>query len=457
MRNTKLIAGLSMAALAALGVAVLTVPGMNAQQDTDKNTKAEKVQIEAEAPEYTGVVFGDTSLLSALQYNVENNDMLNTQTGDVTSGQARMSEAISSYENYVAEADSESTDASVEALDTALQFVPEGSVIAGYINLGVSNVSDYLNIRSAASTEGDIIGKMPGGSACEVIGEEGDWYLIQSGGVTGYVSKEYILTGYDANVKAMETMTEVLRVNCDVLNVRQEPSQDCSVTTQISQGEIMEITDKSIDGWYKILINGLEGYVSADYVDVLNTLPCAERIVPLVATVTTEETEEGETKTTVTYEEETEAAVQESNDDEDVSDYGTENQTSSASVQSAAGSAEAADVINYAYQFLGNPYVYGGNSLTNGIDCSGFVQQIYGHFGYSLPRTSSAYTGVGETVSYSEAQPGDILVYRYGDGSGHVAIYIGDGQVIHASTPKTGICIGSATYTQPYSVQRVID
>ena len=113
-------------------------------------------------------------------------------------------------------------------------------------------------------------------------------------------------------------------------------------------------------------------------------------------------------------------------------------------------------MINYAYNFLGNPYVYGGNSLTNGIDCSGFVQQIFGKFGYSLPRTSLAYANVGTRIDYRNAKPGDILVYKYGDGSGHVAIYIGNGQIVHASTPKTGICIGNAYFTAPYCAVRVL-
>ena len=256
---------------------------------------------------------------------------------------------------------------------------------------------------------------MPGGAACEILGEEDGWYKIQSGSVNGYVDKQYILSGYEANVKAMETMKNVLKVNCDVLNVRQEPSQDCSIATRVENGEILEILEGESNGWYKININNLEGYVSAEYVESMTTLPVAESIATLVAA-------DG---TSTTY-------------------------------SSANASQKAIDIINYAYQFLGNPYVYGGNSLTNGIDCSGFCQQIFGHFGYSLPRTSSAYPGAGTRISYTEAQPGDILVYRYSDGSGHVAIYIGNGKIVHASTPATGICIGNAYFTTPYCAVRVI-
>ncbi len=109
----------------------------------------------------------------------------------------------------------------------------------------------------------------------------------------------------------------------------------------------------------------------------------------------------------------------------------------------------------YAKQFIGNPYVYGGNSLTNGIDCSGFTQQIYAHFGYSLPRTSYEQAYVGTEVSWSEAKAGDLIVYP-----GHVAILTGDGGIVHASNsapyPKGGIKYTSnALYTSYITIRRI--
>ncbi len=434
MRNTKLIAGLSGSALVALGV--VTVVSLSGGKEQESKKEAEKKSISAEAQpqnieeavEYTGDLIASSSLLSSLSENVENNTKLGEQTGSLMYSKAGMSEALEGYGSYIALADSESGNASVEALDVALKFVPEGSVIEGYTNLGVSNVTTYLNVREGVGTDKEIIGKMPGSAACEILGEENDWYHIRSGEVDGYVDKQYILTGYDANVKAMETMRNVLKVNCDVLNVRQEPSTECSIATKVQTGEILEILEPETNGWYKVNINNLEGYVNAEYVDNIYTLPVADKIVKLVA--------EPETN-------------------EDSSSSGSEKTYNSSNLNQSV-SQTAVDLINYAYNFLGNPYVYGGNSLTNGIDCSGFVQQIFGKFGYSLPRTSLAYANVGTRIDYRNAKPGDILVYKYGDGSGHVAIYIGNGQIVHASTPKTGICIGNAYFTAPYCAVRVL-
>ncbi len=125
---------------------------------------------------------------------------------------------------------------------------------------------------------------------------------------------------------------------------------------------------------------------------------------------------------------------------------------SSSVISSANGSASGKEIASYACKFVGNPYVAGGTSLTNGADCSGFTYSVYKAFGYSIPRTSTAQRSVGKGVTYAEAQPGDIICY-----AGHVAIYLGGGRIVHASTPATGIKYGTATYKEILAVRRVVN
>ena len=120
-------------------------------------------------------------------------------------------------------------------------------------------------------------------------------------------------------------------------------------------------------------------------------------------------------------------------------------------INKASGSALGKKIATYACQFIGNPYVLGGTSLTNGTDCSGFTQSVYRNFGYSIPRTSTSQRSCGRAVSYAEAQPGDLICY-----AGHVGIYIGGGMIVHASSAKTGIKVSYATYRSILAVRRVI-
>lgn len=123
-----------------------------------------------------------------------------------------------------------------------------------------------------------------------------------------------------------------------------------------------------------------------------------------------------------------------------------------ASSGSEGGSGLGSQIAGYACQFIGNPYVYGGTSLTNGTDCSGFTQAVYAHFGISIPRDSTSQRFAGRGVSYEEARPGDLICY-----AGHVGLYIGNGQIVHASTEKTGIKISKATYRTILAVRRIVD
>lgn len=280
------------------------------------------------------------------------------------------------------------------------------TAVAGYTNLGVANVDSYLNVRSENNETSKLAGKMPKNAGCEILEALDGWYKIQSGEVSGYVKAEYLLTGDDAVVKAQELLTDMATANTSNLNVRTEPNTDSSVIIKIGQGEKLEVIEV-MDGWVKVAVDSDAGYVSADYVTVERELPTA---------VTLQELYYGD---------------------------GVSN--------------TRIDIVEYAKQFLGNPYVWGGTSLTNGTDCSGFTMGIYKHFGISLPHSSRAQAGYGTKVSLSEAKPGDLVFYSSGGSINHVAMYIGNGQVIHASTKKTGIKISNVSYRSVKTVRRIIN
>ena len=158
-----------------------------------------------------------------------------------------------------------------------------------------------------------------------------------------------------------------------------------------------------------------------------------------------EDTENTEDNADADYDNSTDASEESAEDTSNAED------TSSDSDSSSYSSGSGSSVVNYATQFVGNPYVWGGTSLTNGADCSGFVQSVYANFGVSLPRTSYEQQNAGTEVSYADAQPGDLICY-----DGHVAMYIGGGLIVHASTQRTGIKISNANYRPILAVRRVV-
>lgn len=283
----------------------------------------------------------------------------------------------------------------------------EPQSVYGYTNIGIAVVdSGNLNVREAASTDAKMVGKMPNHAACEILGQEGDWYLISSGEVTGYVSADYLVTGDAAKALAEEIKQTVARSTTMTLNVRVEPNTDCSIITTMAEGEELEVVEV-LEGWVKVNVDSDEGYVSADYVEVETVLPRAM------------------TMTEVRY-------------GVGVSDV-------------------RVALVDYACQFVGNPYVWGGTSLTKGADCSGFVLSVFANYGISLPHSSKAQANCGTKISTSEAQPGDLFFYGNGSSINHVAIYIGGGQVVHASSPKTGIRISNSNYRTPVKVVRILN
>ncbi len=312
----------------------------------------------------------------------------------------------------------------------------------GFRSLVIAKVNDYVNVRSIPSEEGDILGKLYDKSVGEFISEQDGWYEIESGSVTGFVKAEYCVTGEDAVSLAREVGTRIGTVNTTTLKVREEPGMDAVVLGLVPIGDELIVTEELGD-WVKVDIEEGFGYVSIDYVDLSTEFVKAESRAEEEARLAKEEAERK-----AAQEAARKAAAKKSSSSSS-SSGGSSYQPPV--IATGSGSEMGAAVANFACQFVGNPYVYGGTSLTNGADCSGFVMSVYNNFGVSLPHSSAADRSVGATVDgLANAQPGDIVCY-----SGHVGIYVGDGKIVHASTSKTGIIISNANYRSVLSVRRI--
>ncbi len=311
-----------------------------------------------------------------------------------------------------------------------------------YDKLGIANVRSYLNVRKKGSASAKVIGKMTKNTGCNILSIKNGWAKIESGKVKGYVKADYLLKGKEAEQRAVKVATLRAIVQTETLNVRYLPSTDSPVYDQISEDEYYTVekehlsedfmkdyiarhTSKKIvkqvnleamyddlKNWVMLSIDDEKVFISKDFIGLRYKLNRAVTI----------------------KEEKKKEAVPASS-------------TSSSSVGSS--------LVAYAMQFLGNPYVWGGTSLTHGTDCSGFTMGVYAHFGYSIPRTSAAQAAFTRSVNSSDVRVGDLFFYGSGSVS-HVALYIGNGQIIHASNARDGIKISSAYYRQPLKIGRVM-
>uniref|UniRef100_UPI0040568BF8 C40 family peptidase n=1 Tax=Agathobacter sp. TaxID=2021311 RepID=UPI0040568BF8 len=295
-------------------------------------------------------------------------------------------------------------DENIEVVDLESVTVGQAAVeydTFGYTNLGLAVVDGNLNVRESAGPDASIVGKMTNYAACEVLGTEGEWTKITSGNVEGYVKSEYLITGEEALVIAQDEAGNMATVNADTLRVREAASTDSKTLSTVSNEEELVVAEV-LDGWVKVEVDNYEGYVSADYVSVEKKLKT------------------GNTLKELAY-------------GEGVSDV-------------------RVSLVNYALQFVGNRYVWGGTSLTNGVDCSGFTMRVYQQYGISLPHHSGSQPSHGTKISRDEIRPGDLIFYGNGSGINHVAIYIGNGQVVHASNARDGIKISKAFYRTPVCI-----
>ena len=337
------------------------------------------------------------------------------------------------------------------ALNEARKQDMRTTVLSLYKNLGVSNVSNYLNVRDKASErDGKIIAKLPSNAGCDILETTDDgWYKIRSGKITGYVKSEYILTGQQAEDKAMQVAKLMAIANTDGVNVRSEPNTESSIWTQIASSEKFLVASQQ-DGWVEIELDDSTAFISSDYVDVKYGLNEAIPYTPVVEAPAKGNGSTGSSKP---------SGGTTSKPGKGGSSKPSGGSANDGAAGSSAGSVSSkrAQIANYAVQFVGNPYVWGGTSLTNGADCSGFTMSVMAHFGVSLPHSSSAQAGCGKSIKSSQMRPGDLVFYSgSGGGINHVALYIGNGQVVHASSKRTGIKISSWNYRSPSKIVNVL-
>lgn len=309
--------------------------------------------------------------------------------------------------------------------------IVEQSAQSEYAGVAIAQVDNYVNIRSTPSEEGEIVGKLYNNSAATVQATEGDWYQITSGNCSGYVKCEFVVVGDEELAKSVST--RLATVTTQTLYVREEATTESSVLGMVPEGDDLVVVDESMadTGWVKVSLLDYEGYVSLEF-------------VTLSTDYTVAESKEEEARRLAKEEAERKAAAAASSKRSSGSYY-----TGGSSYSAPSGSGGAA-VVSYASQFVGNPYVYGGSSLTNGTDCSGFVMSVYSAFGVGLPHSSSAMRSVGYGVDVNSMQAGDIVCY-----SGHVGIYTGNGTIVNALNTSSGITYTNVNYSPILAVRRI--
>ena len=285
---------------------------------------------------------------------------------------------------------------------------PALDVLNHYSNMFIaSKVNNYLNVRNAPSTSGDIIGKLAKDAGGEILeAYDNGWYHISSGGIDGFVSSEYCISGEEARAYAPSVARLMVRVTAERLNVRSGPGTEFETWTQLGSSETQAV-DEALDGWYKITVNNAEGYISADFAEPGWYL---QEAMPWT------------------------------------------------SLSSASPARQ--QLFAYAEQFIGIPYMMGGTSLSGGgIDCSSFVQQcLKNALGIGLDRTSRQLATRGYEVSLMDAKPGDLMFYTDAWGTiDHVAFYMGDGKILHASRSFGQVAVSAYNYaSEPVLIKNVI-
>ena len=296
-----------------------------------------------------------------------------------------------------------------------------------YANIGIAQLEGGLNVRSTPSEEGEVVGQLYNNSCATILGEENGWYLIQSGNVNGYVKADYVSVGNEEVIRAASR--RVANVTTETLRVREQPTTESEIVTLVPEGDQLTVVDESIEGWVGVTVTEGTGYVSTEFVSLDTEYVYGETIEEIETRLQKEE-------------EARQAALRAAATSQAAT---SSNANFNYTAPSGTG---ASSVVDFASQFVGNPYVYGGTSLTSGADCSGFVMSVYAQFGVGLPHSSYAMRSVGYGVT--DMLPGDIVCY-----SGHVGIYAGNGTIVHAANERYGITYSSVDYMPIIAVRRI--
>lgn len=321
------------------------------------------------------------------------------------------------------------------ALNEGRKLDLKAQAINQYDNLVIFKKSGYMNVRSTPENKGDdnVIGKLTSKAAGDIMETLDGWYKIKSGTVTGYIAAdpELIATGQEAKDLAMQNATQMAIITTDVLNVRVEPNTDSKIWTQIVKDERYPVVDQQ-DGWVQIDLGSVDtedgsqdgdekAYISTrdNNVEVRYALNEAIKFTPA----------------------------------KDSSSGASSDGSGSSTKQS-----RRSQLVNYALQFVGNRYVWGGTSLTNGVDCSGFTMRVMEKFGVSLPHYSGSQAQMGKKVTSATMKPGDLIFYAGSNGKvNHVAIYIGNGRIVHAASRRSGIKTSTWNYRTPVAIRSMLD
>lgn len=309
-----------------------------------------------------------------------------------------------------------------------------------YDRLGIaSKVDTYLNVRKKPSESAKIVGKMTKNAGCHIYKIKKGWAKIVSGKVDGWVKSSYIVTDSKAEELATKVGRECVEINTNSLRVRALPTTDAPIYSVVSEGEEFVIRKEhlTMDFVNKMI---KQQKISKEAIERAGGMEAIQADLDNWICITVDDEHAFVAKEYVTEQYSLKRAVK----------VGTVSAGGSDGVSSSQAS-----IAEYAKQFLGNPYVWGGSSLTGGADCSGFTMSLYRKYGHSLPHNAAAQAGV--TRSVSSPKPGDLFFYSNGSRINHVAMYIGSGLVIHASNPSDGIKISNAYYRKPVKIGRVMN